>query len=132
MANIAIIDDDVELSGNLAEILQMEGHEVRMLNQTEGAVEFILEDIPDLLLLDVMFPENAQGGFDLARELRRKEALRNLPIALLTGINQEKPVGFSDADIDDAWMPVQGFIEKPIDRQRLLQKVRTLLKHSES
>ena len=127
MARIRIIDDDVELAENTALILQQGGHTVSMADTTDGAAEDLLADKPDLLILDVMFPEKPSAGFDLAREIRTHEGLTDLPIILLTGINQEFPMDFSADDIDPSWLPVQDFVEKPVTAQDLLAKVAKLL-----
>ncbi|MFH1006154.1 MAG: response regulator [Candidatus Latescibacterota bacterium] len=127
MANIKIIDDDVELSGNLSLILEKQGYAVSTLDRTEGAVEELVQNKPDLLILDVMFPENLSGGFDLARKIRLSPELVDLPILMLTEVNQHFPTDFSSADIDPDWMPVQGFLEKPVNFVDLLEKVRDLL-----
>jgi len=83
---------------------------------------------PDLLILDVIFPENPAGGFDLARQIRRTPALSDLPVILLTSINQEFPMDFSARDIDEDWMPVQDFLEKPAAPATLLASIDRLLR----
>lgn len=128
MARIRIVDDDVDLAEDLAAVLRGAGHEVSVRDDTEGAAGELLQDRPDLLILDVMFPENPAGGFDLAREIRNTPEIAGLPIVLLTAINQEFPMDFSSRDIDPEWMPVQEFIEKPVAPAALLQKVDLLLR----
>lgn len=127
MAKIAVIDDDVEIGENLSLVLEKEGHEVVVRDTTEGAVATLVESKADLLILDVMFPENPAGGFDLAREIRKSPEIKDLPIILLTAVNQEFPMDFSSYDIDDEWMPVQDFLEKPIKIAPLLEKIDKLL-----
>ena len=128
MARIMIIDDDVELADNTAELMRKHGHEVSVMHAIEGAAARVAEIKADVLILDVMFPDNQAGGFDLARRIRRDKAGKNLPIILLTGINQEFPMDFSVNDIDSNWMPVQDFMEKPVRISALLEKVNRLLK----
>ncbi len=130
MAHIMIIDDDVEMTENLSTVLKSEGYEVSSRDQTEGAVEVLEKNTPDLIILDVMFPENPAAGFDLARKVRKTKKLEKLPIVLLTSINQQFPMDFSSRDIDKDWMPVQDFVEKPVNMNELVKKVRTLLKTS--
>lgn len=130
MAHIMVIDDDVELTENLTTVLKGEGYAVSTRDQTEGAVEELEKNTPDLLILDVMFPENPAAGFDLARKIRKTKKLEKLPIVLLTSINQQFPMDFSSRDIDEDWMPVQDFVEKPVDMKELVEKVRTLLESS--
>lgn len=127
MANIRIIDDDEELAENIALVLKNEGHSVDILTDTENAVEKLIQNTPDLLILDVMFPENPAGGFDLARKLREIQEIKDLPVIMLTAVNQEFPMGFSAKDIDKDWMPVQDFIEKPVDIPQLITKISNLL-----
>ena len=128
MARIMIIDDDVELAEGTALRIRQRGHEVTTVFSTDEAVRRISEHQPDLVLLDVMFPDNPVCGFDLARHLRRIKAFETLPIILLTNVNQHFPMDFSSKDIDPDWMPVQGLMEKPVDLDALMKKVDELLK----
>jgi DNA-binding response OmpR family regulator len=128
MARIMIIDDDIEMTDNTAALLRKQGHEVSVLYTTEGAVQHVSEGKPELIILDVMFPENPVAGFDLARKIRHTKGIKETPIILLTGINQEFPMDFSGDDIDPDWMPVQDFMEKPVKMPTLIEKVNRLLK----
>lgn len=130
MATIRIIDDDVEFAQSMAVFLQKEGHSVSIYDDTEGMAEEMARDRPDLLILDVMFPENPAAGFDLARIIRKTEAIQYLPIIMLTAVNQKFPMDFSAGDIDQDWMPVQDFLEKPIDMLELLNKIKMLLSNA--
>lgn len=127
MARIMVVDDDIESAKITATILQSKGHEAVLLHSTENAIEMLTRMMPDLVILDVMFPDNPLAGFDLAREIRRHPAIKNLPILLLTAVNQEFPMGFCDSDIDANWMPIQSFIEKPFKIDDLLRVVAKLL-----
>jgi DNA-binding response OmpR family regulator len=130
MARIMIIDDDVDLADQTAEFLSCHGHEVRTRYTTEGALEELSEDRPDLVILDLMFPDNPVAGFELARRIRRSKLLKNLPVILLTAVNEEFPVDFSPRDIDSEWMPAQDFIEKPVDLSLLLHRIAEVLKRA--
>ena len=122
-----IVDDDVELTNNTADLLRQKGHEVSTLNATSDAIRKITRDKPDILILDVMFPDNPIAGFDLARQIRCTPAVKDLPIILLTGINQEFPMDFAAKDVDPDWMPVQDFLEKPVKMPALLKTISRLL-----
>jgi len=108
-------------------MLEHEGYQVSYRDTTAGAVEELVRNRPDLLILDIMFPDSPCAGFDLAREIRRTPEVKDLPIILLTGLNQEFPMDFSPGDIDDNWMPVQDFVEKPVDIQTLMKKIREIM-----
>ncbi len=127
MARISIIDDDVELAEDMSVLLRKEGHTVSTRDTCEGAVRELVKNTPDLLIQDVMFPENHTAGFDLAREIRKTKEIKDLPIILLTGVNQQFPMDFSAQDIDSEWMPVQAFLEKPVRMAALLEKIGELL-----
>ncbi len=127
MAKIVIVDDDVDCAKNTAAVLNAKGHETTLVHTMDTAIQTIIDKKPDLLILDVMFPDNPVAGFDLAREVRLHSEIKNLPILLLSGVNQEFPMGFSDSDIDTDWMPVQHFIEKPFKNSDFLKSVAKLL-----
>jgi CheY-like chemotaxis protein len=127
MAKIRIIDDDVEQMNNLAAGLKKLGHVVSTMDRTEGAAKSLIQDKPDVLILDVMFPGDPSAGFNLAREIRKTPQLAKLPVIMLTDVNQQFPMDFSMNDADKDWMPVQDFVEKPADPKKLSDKIAKLL-----
>ncbi len=126
MPKITIIDDDLEFAQNLELVLGKRGHSVSVHDRVEGALEKLRSERPEVLVLDVMFPEKPAGGFDLAREIRKDEQLADLPVLLLTLINQEFPMDFSAGDIDPEWMPVQDFVEKGTELGELVERIEKL------
>jgi CheY-like chemotaxis protein len=128
MAKIKVIDDDPDQVAYLSGILTGAGYEVTTFDMIDGAMESIEADRPDLILLDVMFPENPSGGMELAILIRRNAKIKHLPVILLTNINREFPIGISSKDIDAECMPVEDFIEKPANAQELLRKISKHLK----
>jgi len=128
MARITVIDDDIEMADNTASLIRKYGHEVFTLYTIDGAIKRLVHNKPDIVILDVMFPDNPVAGFDLARQIRVTREIKDLPIILLTSINQEFPMGFSAGDSDPEWMPVQSFMEKPVKIPALMEKVSRLLK----
>ena len=127
MAKLMIIDDDVGLMDDMLVILKNAGHTVTAADTVSGAIEKLTAGKPDLLILDVMFPDNPAAGFDLARKIRQTREISNLPVILLTGVNQHFPMDFSPGDINSDWMPVQDFVDKPVDFKKLLRKINKLL-----
>jgi len=131
MAYLMIVDDDEDFAAAAATVLRSAGHEVEVQLETEGAVASMQQRRPDLVILDVMFPESSSAGFELARVMRHeKEDLQRIPILMLTAVNQRFPLGFSSYDIDDEWLPVADFLEKPVDLSALEARVATLLEPS--
>ncbi|MCP4453541.1 MAG: response regulator [Planctomycetes bacterium] len=131
MAYILIIDDDLDFALSVANALHAQGHESQVETDFEQAIGRMEKHCPDLVILDVMFPENKCGGFELARAMRHHhERFKNVPILMLTGMNTQFPMGFSSRDIDKNWLPVTSYVEKPIDLNVLRQKVEILLEQA--
>ena len=129
MGKILIIDDDLDIVDSLTMILEAGGHQVSAKASTENLVGDVMEVNPGLIILDVIFPEDPQAGFTAARTLSRNEKVRTLPILMLSAVNQSSNMAFSfsESDISADFMPVKGFLEKPVDPAVLLEKVRALL-----
>jgi len=129
MAYLMVVDDDKDLANAVAIALRGSGHEVDIHLDTQSPLPAMEQRRPDLVILDVMFPENSSAGLELARLIRRhsEEEVKGIPILMLTAVNAEFPMGFSPRDIDDEWLPVTDFIEKPVDFAVLLQKISELL-----
>ena len=124
MAYLLVVDDDPDFASSVATVCQSLGHEVLTVHTTQQALAQIAQRRPDGILLDVIFPEDPSAGFQLAREICRRYG--KIPILMLTAVNQQFPLGFSDKDIDDKWLPVTDFLEKPIDFAVLKEKITAL------
>ncbi len=128
MPYLLIVDDDEDFATAAATVLRNGGHEVEIMLDVKNAVKSMDQRCPDLVILDVMFPESDSAGFDLARKIRNhNEKVKDIPILMLTAVNSKFPLGFSSKDIDDIWLPIEEFIEKPVDFDLLQQKVSELL-----
>ena len=127
MASITIVDDDLDFASAVATVLSRDGHEVQIQTQIKGSLETMRESPPDLVILDVMFPGDSAAGFDLAREMRRDGTLSSAPVLMLTAINARFPLGFGSRDVEDAWLPVNAFLKKPVDLEILRKRVGSML-----
>ncbi|MHC5054250.1 MAG: response regulator transcription factor [Planctomycetota bacterium] len=131
MAYVMIVDDDKDFATAASRVIRSAGHDVVIETDTEHATKSMEEKRPDLAILDVMFPEDSTSGFTMARAMRlANEKLKNVPIMMLTAVNARFPLGFSEEDIDDNWLPVDDFVEKPVDLDVLVQRVNGLLARS--
>lgn len=128
MSHLMIIDDDIDFASAAATVLQDAGHEVTIELNTTSAENSILNRQPDLIILDVMFPENDSAGFEFARKIKHSDGdIKNIPILLLTAVNSSFPLGFSSNDIDEDWLPIETFMEKPVDFDILVKKINTII-----
>ncbi len=129
MAKILIIDDDPDIVDSLTMVLEANGHEIAVKTDTDDVVMNVMNVHPDLIILDVMFPEDPQAGFAAARDLQQNEKIKDIPVLILSAVNQRSNMSFdfSEVDISDDFMPVEAFIEKPVEPGLLLEKVEQLL-----
>lgn len=85
---ILLVEDDLALSGVYKSRLQMEGFEVRDVNNGENALVSVLEFKPDLVLLDAMMPKIS--GFDVLDILRNNNDTKDVRVIMLTALSQPK------------------------------------------
>lgn len=125
-AKIVIVDDDQDIRDSLQGILEGSQYTViTAANKTEG-MEKIRAENPDLIMLDVMM-ETWQDGFEMARELKKAPNLKDTPILMLTGVREQTGIDFKETAGDPTWLPVDGYLEKPVDPNTLLAEVGKLL-----
>ncbi len=125
MAYVLIVDDDQDFASAVGTSLRAQGHETAIETDCGRTIERIRERRPDVVILDVMFPENDKAGFEVSRTIRR--TFGELPVILLTAVNQQFPLGFSSRDLDPTWLPAVDFVEKPVDLALLAARVSDVL-----
>jgi len=129
MANILIIDDDPDIVMTVRMALEKVGHDVIEASSGKEGIEKIKSEKPDLIILDVMM-ETKTEGFQMALKLRSPDPtsefvdFKDIPILMLTAIHSTTPLRF-EPDID--YLPVELFVDKPIDPDDLISKVDWLL-----
>lgn len=132
MAYVMIVDDDLDFAAAAATVLKSMGHEVQIEQQTGPALERMQKRPPDLVILDVMFPEDSSAGFKVARQMRQGYGeLSRIPILVLSAINSRFPIGFSRKDIDEEWLPIDDILDKPVDFHALARRASDLLANAE-
>lgn len=117
MTKVLIIDDDRDITETTGALLEFEGFEIVSAESIEQGIELIESDKPDLVLLDIMFPEKKTRGFDAAGEIKAKHP--NLPILAFTAINREYAFDFAKEDIQ-----AEEFINKPVETDHLVKLIR--------
>lgn len=117
LATIAIIDDETMNLELLGFIIGQMGHASLPIQDALSARQMLLEHIPDLILLDVQMP--TKDGFELCRELKATDALKNIPIIFITGMDrpENKIRGFELGGVD--------YVTKPFNPHELKARIRT-------
>ena len=125
-AKIVVVDDDQDIRDSLQAILESNQFTVATAaNKTEGMQK--IKDInPDLAILDVMM-DTWEDGFEMARELKKDPEFKDMSILMLTGVKQQTGIDFKSAAGDPDWLPVDGFLEKPVEPDVLLTEIEKLL-----
>jgi CheY-like chemotaxis protein len=129
MPKILVIEDDADMVMAIRMPLEANGYEVFDAATGEEGLQKVKEVEPDLIILDVMM-ETTTAGFQVSLQLRSPDAAseyaayREIPILMLTAIHTTTSLRFGP---DEAYLPVDDFVDKPIDPDVLLEKVRTLI-----
>jgi DNA-binding response OmpR family regulator len=128
-SKILIIEDDVDLVAAITKILETKGYDTKGAYDPDEGWEKLKEEKPDLIILDVMFGSKGESkGFDFAQQVRSDIQFSDIPILMLTAINAEKPFFSFSPETDGEFLPVDSFLEKPVQTEILFLRVEELLK----
>ncbi|MDA3810065.1 MAG: response regulator [Spirochaetaceae bacterium] len=128
MAFIIVIEDDTDMAEAVRLILESNEHRILIRDNPASGVEEAEKNKPDLIILDVMFGRNQKTlGFDYAIEIRRNKYISSVPILMITAVNMTYPNFNFSNKTDGEYLPVDGFIEKPVQPGDLIRKVNELL-----
>jgi len=125
-AKILVVDDDEDIRDSLQAILEARQYSVVTAASKAEGMEKVKAEKPDLLVLDVMM-STWQDGFEMARELKKEPQYKDTPILMLTGVREKTGIDFKSTAGDPTWCPVDGFLEKPVEPDILLQHIEQLL-----
>ncbi|MBW1743861.1 MAG: response regulator [Deltaproteobacteria bacterium] len=124
MKKVLLVDDDVEFCEATKLLLESKGYEVVMAHDGKDGLKQAQAEGPDLVILDVMMPE--MNGYDVCVVLKADAELKEIPIILLTAIDQAlfkttytKAMGLM-TEADD-------YIAKPVEPEVLVKQVQDLL-----
>ncbi|MDW7773540.1 MAG: response regulator [Desulfobulbaceae bacterium] len=118
--NVLVVDDEPNIVLSLKFLISQQGYEVRTAGSGEEALHALNEQIPDLILLDIMMPK--PDGYEVCQIIRSTPEWKDIPVIMLTakGRDVEKQKGFA--------MGADDYITKPFSTLELVTKVRAMLK----
>ena len=123
MAKILIVDDDEKMLGFYQAILSSEGFDVLTAGSGEDGLKLAIENIPDLILLDLIMPKKDGGA--VAQDLLGNNKTRNIPIIFLTSIISEEEAKERPGKISGGFI-----ISKSSNRTELVKKIKEVLSAS--
>ena len=119
---IIIIDDDPQIVLFLTTLLEDHGYATISAVDGVDGLEKVKADKPDLILLDITMPE--KSGVRFYRDVRDDEALKEIPVIMVTVIMEEfKRFISSRKQVP----PPDGYFSKPVDKDALLAKLEEVL-----
>lgn len=124
---ILIVDDDPDFVETMEIILQGNGYKTRTARNGEEAFEKVKEKIPDIILLDIMMKTKTDGIW-VSEKIRSDDKLKEIPIIMITAVNKDSEMAKFKLgqEKDMEYMPVNVFMEKPIEAKDLLKEIKKL------
>ena len=123
-ASILIADDEPNQLELLSFNLSKAGYVVHKANNGRHAFEMMEDNTPDLVILDWMMPE--MSGIDLCKAMRQSEALKDIPVIMLSARGEEGDKTFGlDTGADD-------YITKPFSPRELISRIKAVLRRTTS
>lgn len=116
---VLIADDDLEILGLTRSLLRRRGFEVYEASDGDEAMRQLLENRPDLVILDVMMP--GQSGWEVCRSIRESDSLKETGVIMLTGVGER---------LNEMTSPLYGadaYLDKPFEFAALDQLISQVL-----
>jgi CheY-like chemotaxis protein len=111
---ILVIDDDADVRGSVAEVLEDEGFTVAKAENGAAALKMLLSGTrPDIILLDMMMPE--MDGWAFCVEQQKYPEIAGIPVIVFTAYGVPRETA--------AQMGAQGFLKKPLRLAELLAAI---------
>jgi CheY-like chemotaxis protein len=116
---VLIADDTATIRKIAARLLSSAGYDVVEAGDGREALNLVQKEHPDLILLDLLMPK--MTGFDVLREIKKNERLKETPILIMSGVFKKDVLDFLQAS------GVAGFVDKEQIRESLLFRVQQVL-----
>jgi len=121
---ILVVDDDPDILDSVTTVLESQSYRLRTARDGVQCLEWIKEEIPDLLILDLLMPR--MDGFAVIQELRSSTKYANLSIIILTTVIEDASRRRYELETG-LEMDVQDYVEKPVSPAELLRRVNAVL-----
>ena len=119
MGTVLVVEDSSTEREIILGYLQQVGVKVTTAETGEEALEKIQENLPDVIVLDVVLP--GRSGFEICREIKSTESMKKIPIIICSTKGSE---------MDKFWGMKQGadaYLSKPLDQEEFINTVKKLI-----
>lgn len=121
---ILIVDDDPDILEGILAILETQPYRLATARDGKKCMEMIAQEVPDLLILDLLMPR--MDGWGVIREMRSEPHFANVPILVLSTVIEDASRRRYELETGLA-MEVQDYVQKPARPDDLLRRVERLL-----
>ena len=122
--SILIVDDDPDILDGILMILESRDYHLRTARDGLQCLDQLKEEVPDLLILDLLMPR--MDGWGVIREMRSKPRFASVPIMILSTVIEDASHRRYELETGMV-MDIQGYIQKPSKPADLLQRIENLL-----
>ena len=116
-ARVLLIDDDPDLHHAIRQMLEPAGCTVTCCSSGPAGIDQLRQDLPDVLLLDVMLSTPTEG-FNVAFRIRQEPRLQSVPIVMISAIGEYLGLDFAK-QLGDGYVRADDYLEKPFDAETL-------------
>ena len=125
---ILIVDDDPDILEGILTILESQPYRLATARDGKQCMEKIAQQVPDLLILDLLMPR--MDGWGVIREMRSEPRYANVPIMILTTVIEDASRRRYELETSMT-MDIQDYVQKPARPADLIQRIEKILRSAE-
>ena len=111
---VLVVEDNDDIQVLFRLVLESEGYEVRVVDNSKDALQYLESHQPQLILMDIMMP--GSNGIELSHQIKQKLGFQSLPILLVSAVDRIKTQELDYSRAND-------ILYKPFDLDDLLDRV---------
>lgn len=123
ISKILIVDDDPDFADATRLLMEHEGHQVKWASGGKLGYQQVMDEDPDLVILDVMM-ESVLEGIAVSRKMHRNPDTSDIPIMMVSSIAQ---TDYAALFPTDEYIYIDAYLNKPVDPTMMVKKVSRIL-----
>ena len=128
MKAVLVVEDDLHMRAFIRVLLETSGYGAVFARNGSEGLRKVGESLADLIILDLMMPE--EGGIPMYRELKRNDRFKDIPVIVLSGVENNTfshSLRMVDLGQEDPIPGPDAYIEKPPNPEKLLKTIERIL-----